>query len=516
MKSLWFMTIWCMGLGAIGSWRSISAADSTDTVSVPVILRGSESASSGMTVPVGVARPLTPTTPSGKLPQYQLERDLGGSTDSTTQTNSAPIPEVLRCQLQLPERSILVEIVVMVDGQPYQQVRQARIARALRELTEGRSDTQQNQDEPAVPVSAEAAVASAPNTVPPAVESLTQRLRRYAAATGRTLTENEIDWLLTHTIDGPVCLWLNDHFQQVRGEQRPEFLVLDRNRDGVIAADELARAAETFMNCDANRNDMIEWIEIAAAAQPSEIRPRQPALPAVVTFVADRSPRPDLRLLVQFDRSAPDQSRLLVTALSPDLKDSIAAAIPGPAGLHLKLFGTPVIIQAVQSADPEVDQLSVGAIRDGYPWLPELDSYDDGRITQRELRDLLPRLTRFDTNGDGQLTEAEAVAPLRICLAWGPIVHRELAQLRKVGTAPESWNVTAPEWFVRMDRNRDRDLTRGEFPGTDEQFTTMDRDQDTFISVDEATRFNADNTEPARREARDQPPPADRPAGTPE
>ena len=37
-----------------------------------------------------------------------------------------------------------------------------------------------------------------------------------------------------------------------------------------------------------------------------------------------------------------------------------------------------------------------------------------------------------------------------------------------------------------MDRNKDNDLTRGEFPGTDEQFAAIDADGDELISAEEA------------------------------
>ena len=49
---------------------------------------------------------------------------------------------------------------------------------------------------------------------------------------------------------------------------------------------------------------------------------------------------------------------------------------------------------------------------------------------------------------------------------------------------------TGPEWFVRMDRNKDNDLTRVEFPGTDEQFQALDADHDELVSADEALRFD--------------------------
>ena len=42
-----------------------------------------------------------------------------------------------------------------------------------------------------------------------------------------------------------------------------------------------------------------------------------------------------------------------------------------------------------------------------------------------------------------------------------------------------------------MDRNRDGDVSRKEFLGTDEQFRQIDVDGDGLISVEEADRYDA-------------------------
>ena len=51
--------------------------------------------------------------------------------------------------------------------------------------------------------------------------------------------------------------------------------------------------------------------------------------------------------------------------------------------------------------------------------------------------------------------------------------------------------VQGPEWFVRMDRNRDNDLTPQEFPGTGEQFKALDTNGDALISADEAHQLDS-------------------------
>ena len=127
---------------------------------------------------------------------------------------------------------------------------------------------------------------------------------------------------------------------------------------------------------------------------------------------------------------------------------------------------------------------------DGYPLLPTLDPNDDGRLTIRERRELSERLIRFDRNGDKALTLPEVSPPIRVCIGLGPTAHLELAGIRSSADAEQSEPVTGPDWFVRMDRNSDNDLSRIEFPGTDEQFAALDSDNDQLVSANEAIEFD--------------------------
>ena len=47
-----------------------------------------------------------------------------------------------------------------------------------------------------------------------------------------------------------------------------------------------------------------------------------------------------------------------------------------------------------------------------------------------------------------------------------------------------------PLWFRKMDRNRDGDVSRREFLGTDEQFRLIDKDGDGLISAKEAQEYD--------------------------
>jgi hypothetical protein len=100
-------------------------------------------------------------------------------------------------------------------------------------------------------------------------------------------------------------------------------------------------------------------------------------------------------------------------------------------------------------------------------------------------------LRQFDRNQDGGLTADETPPTIRVCFGLGPLVHRELAGIRSIPSPSAAPTIQAPAWFTRMDRNKDHDLTRAEFPGTDEQFQTLDADQDGLVSGHEAADFES-------------------------
>ena len=443
---------------------------------------------------------VTPTTPGGKLPQYQLgHRQRRASAGDELQN------PCVRFFLALPESILLVEATLTIDELPFQAFREQRIRRLLNDV-----------------------VADA--SVTPAEPSVVDRLRESMKVTGETPSVEEVRWTLSNWVDGPTMLLLNDNFQRFRAHQRPEFAILDRDRDGTVSAAEIESAIRSFQECDLNRDNIIQFTEIARAA--ADVRDTTLAVPAhLITLLPDvetastafqrltagKTPNESSAILARFDRNAngrfddderaalrrspadlsltiafnsnqPDKSRFSLTAVAAKFAGAVPHATIDHLGITLSIAGATVNFQAVQ-ADSS-DQISIGAVNDGYPLLPDLDLNDDGTLTVRELRSVPGRLSRFDKNHDGSLSLDETQAPVRVCFGLGPIVHRELAGIRSVHQAPATPPTSGPEWFVRMDRNKDNDLTRGEFPGTDEQFAAIDADGDELISADEALAFD--------------------------
>jgi|GEM_PF-941623 len=363
-----------------------------------------------------------------------------------------------------------------------------------------------------------------------------ERLRRQIKVTGEPVSADELRWLLTNWIDGPNLLLLKNHFQRFRANQRPVFHILDRDRDGSVSSEELVRAAASFEECDLNRNDVVDYAELERSAEdprrkivrhsgagqlifllPDEqaaaamyVRLAEacaaeadvpPAVPTVPRFDADengqfdtaelkalREATPDLNVAIAFDSNDPTKSQLTVEVPSATGKRPFSQVVvtggPGQSSVTLFVDGQPVEVSAVQGSVS--DQISLGAVNDGYPLLAAIDPNDDGRFTIRERRTLTEQLKQFDRNGDGVLSNSEAQATIRVCFGLGAVVHRELAELRRVGRTPQTPVEPGPGWFVRMDRNKDNDLSRQEFPGTDEQFADLDTDGDLLVSADEA------------------------------
>ncbi len=383
--------------------------------------------------------------------------------------------------------------------------------------------------EPAIPETpAEPAVPAVPQYMAPS--TIYERIDRYTQSTGAAPSIDEVRWLLTNWVDGPLLLFLNDNFQRFRADQQPVCKVLDRDRNGIVSVEEMAQSVAAFRECDLNRDDIVEATELAQAAKDVRDQPannttgklifRLPDEASATTFLRRLAARyavpdalsptlprfdvdvdgvlspeelkqlhvrpADIRLTIELSTSQPDASRLSITGFGEEFAALKNSAKLNPSSLTLVFRGFNLEFLAAQGSSS--DQVSIGAVNDGYAMLQEIDPNTDGRFTIRELRQLNDRLAKFDQNSDGEITSDETQPTFRVCIGLGPTAHQPLALLREVNAPESATSVAAPEWFTEMDKNKDDDLTRQEFPGTDEQFKHLDADSDELISAVEASK----------------------------
>jgi Ca2+-binding EF-hand superfamily protein len=123
-----------------------------------------------------------------------------------------------------------------------------------------------------------------------------------------------------------------------------------------------------------------------------------------------------------------------------------------------------------------------------------LDTSKDGRLSVREMRNAVKLLDQLDHDRDGMLSRTEIPRSFQLALAVGPINNNNQLRGAVVFRAGPGMNTPSPAqragpvWFFKMDRNRDGDVSRREFLGTDEEFRRIDTDGDGLISLEEALK----------------------------
>jgi hypothetical protein len=354
--------------------------------------------------------------------------------------------------------------------------------------------------------------------------TMRERLLDYLATNGTDVQRDELHWLLAEWGAGPAVVVLGSSLSWQRANLAPLVAYLDQDSDGGLSATEIAQAENLLKRADTDANDVVEISELNRQTRRPPASGRATGHSLVLPLDANTdwdslasefrriygdnvseataaltSSQADITLRVDFATAKDDERPAAVSLLSlgSDLQSNGESAIATADVISFDVGGDFVEFAAAQSpagenGDASATQLAIGAVIDGNPLERLLDRDQDGRFTLRERQELAGLLAALDRNQDGQVAREEIPVPIRLAVTPGPHVHRLLATPTSSARAiaPREAAPAPPDWFLSMDKNADRDLARGEFLGTTEQFRQFDTDGDGLLSVSEALKLS--------------------------
>ena len=134
-----------------------------------------------------------------------------------------------------------------------------------------------------------------------------------------------------------------------------------------------------------------------------------------------------------------------------------------------------------------MSQVRTSALTQGNPLFSTLDLSGDGRLSLREMRTSPKRILTFDKDKDGEISADEIPTTIAVTFQQGYGSYTYSRPVQRTGsTTARPAPKDQPEWFTRMDRNGDGDVTLKEFLGEKADFEKLDTNKDGFIEPAEA------------------------------
>lgn len=345
----------------------------------------------------------------------------------------------------------------------------------------------------------------------------------YGFVGGRTPRRNTSMWLL-----GPAADWAGLHGALVQRYGKDEKLTtdalagrtklgaaLDADGDGVISVEELSGLSSVpphlrlsvCLDESAPAAVKLDQAAEALALDKSDLAVEEDSLRVALAGL-------DFRVQVQRGpASMPDFSQAAAQTIRQYDKDNNGYIepdeFPQQSAAYLrrqfdawdrngdgKVFAEELKAYYEAMREPAMTVVRAVLTEQGNSLLGLLDIDGDGRLGLREVRQAADRLATLDADGDGRIAPQEIpagmtlrVLPPGVAFSPGRVAVRggggggRVAANRPQDAPGES---SVPEWFRRMDRNGDGDLSPREFLGTPEQFRRLDRDGDGLVDAQEA------------------------------
>jgi EF hand len=118
-----------------------------------------------------------------------------------------------------------------------------------------------------------------------------------------------------------------------------------------------------------------------------------------------------------------------------------------------------------------------------------VDLNRDRRLGIREIRGAVARVLSWDRNNDGHIRSDEVPHHYQLSIGRGQVAVGGMANASvsvMMNSPAPQMPTPGPRWFLKMDRNRDGDISRREFLGPRADFERLDGDHDSLIDAQEA------------------------------